>query len=86
MNGLSEMDGYVVKIKLADNPSKSFYYKGTAMESGVTFALNTIVALSIDEAKVMDKEDAIKLCVRLNNEKEALFDKGYLEFEIERKF
>lgn len=60
-----------------------FYYKGTANESGVSLALNTIVALDVSEATTMDRTNAIKLCESLNTDKEALNKKGYSEFEIE---
>lgn len=34
---------YILRTRLLENPNVSFYYKGTATEEGVPFALNTIV-------------------------------------------
>ncbi len=76
------MENYVIRTKLADNPSVVFYYKGTDKDGDDSIALNTIVAFSMEEAEVLDKENAIRLCSRLNSEKEALLAKGYLEFKI----
>ena len=79
------MKGYVITTHLIDNPKITFYYKGTAHEEGVSFAMNTIVGFDLSDAKVFhDKEDAIQLCEKLNEDKETLVDKGYLEFTVTR--
>ena len=59
------MEGYVITTHLIDNPKISFYYKGTANEEGVSFAMNTIVGFDISDAMVFhDKEDAIQFGIR----------------------
>ncbi len=77
------MEGYVITTHLIDNPKISFYYKGTADEKGVSFAMNTIVGFDISDAQVFyDKEDAVQLCDKLNQDNEILNMYGYEMFEI----
>ena len=77
------MKGYVITTHLIDNPKITFYYKGTANEEGVSFAMNTIVGFDISDAKVFhDKEDAVQLCEKLNRDKEGLLKNGFEMFEI----
>ena len=76
------MEGYVLRTKLAEKPTVFFYYKGTAKDSNVSFALNTIVAFTVDDAMVLDRDSAIRLCTQLNSDRETLLSKGYLEFEV----
>ena len=79
------MEGYVITTHLIDNPKITFYYKGTANEEGVSFAMNTIVGFDITDAKVFhDKEDALQLCEKLNEDKEILLKSGYRPFETIR--
>lgn len=79
------MESYVITTHLIDNPKITFYYKGTANEEGVSFAMNTIVGFDDTDAKVFqDKEDAIQLCEKLNEDKEGLLKNGYEAFIIER--
>lgn len=79
------MEGYVIKTHLIDKPEITFYYKGTADEEGVSFAMNTIVGFDISDAKVFkDKEDAARLCEKLNEDKEGLLKNGYGEFIIRK--
>ena len=76
------MEGFVITTHLKDNPKITFYYKGTADEEGVSFAMNTVVGFDISDAKVFhDKEDAIQLCEKLNEDKEILLKSGYRPFE-----
>lgn len=78
------MRGYVITTHLIDNPKIIFYYKGTANEEGVSFAMNTIVGFDISDAKVFhDKEDAIQLCEKLNEDRETLLKNGYGAFVVE---
>ncbi len=78
------MKGYVITTHLIDSPKIIFYYKGTANEEGVSFAMNTIVGFDISDAKVFhDKEDAIQLCEKLNEDRETLLKNGYGEFVVE---
>lgn len=77
------MEGYVITTHLIDNPKITFYYKGTANEEGVSFAMNTIVGFDTSDAKAFqDKEDAARLCERLNEDKGSLLKYGFDEFEI----
>ena len=78
------MEGYVISTHLIDNPNITFYYKGTADEEGVSFAMNTIVGFDISDAMVFhDKEDAIQLCDKLNKDRETLLKNGYGAFVVE---
>ena len=79
------MEGYVITTHLIANPKITFYYKGTADEEGVSFAMNTIVGFDISDAMVFhDKEDAIQLCEKLNEDEEGLLKNGYEGFELQR--
>jgi len=74
----------VITTHLIDSPKIIFYYKGTANEEGVSFAMNTIVGFDISDAKVFhDKEDAIQLCEKLNEDRETLLKNGYGAFVVE---
>lgn len=78
------MESYVITTHLIDNPKITFYYKGTANEEGVSFAMNTIVGFDISDAMVFhDKEDAIQLCDKLNKDRETLLKNGYGAFVVE---
>lgn len=78
------MEGYVITTHLIANPKITFYYKGTANEDGVSFAMNTIVGFDISDAKVFhDKEDAGQLCDKLNEDRETLLKNGYGAFVVE---
>ena len=77
------MEGYVITTHLIDNPKITFYYKGTANEEGVSFAMNTIVGFDISDAKVFhDEEDAVQLCETLNEDRESLLIYGYEPFLV----
>ena len=77
------MEGYVITTHLIDNPKITLYYKGTANEEGVSFAMNTIVGFDISDAMVFhDKEDAVQLCEKLNKDEGSLLKYGFDEFEI----
>ena len=79
------MEGYVITTHLIDNPKITFYYKGTADEKGVSFAMNTIVGFDISDAKVFhDKEDAVQLCEKLNEDEGSLLKYGFEVFELQR--
>lgn len=78
------MEGFVITTHLKDNPKITFYYKGTADEEGVSFAMNTVVGFDISDAKVFhDKEDAIQLCEKLNQNGKVLLKYGYESFEMQ---
>lgn len=77
------MGRYVIKTHLIDKPEITIYYKGTADEDGVSFAMNTIVGFDISDAMVFyDKEEAIQLCEKLNEDGEILFMNGYEPFLV----
>lgn len=76
------MEGYVLRTKLAETPNVTFYYKGTADEPDVPMALNTVVAFEMWDALVMGKEQACKVCEKLNRDKGSLISIGYTEFEV----
>ena len=79
------MEGYVITTHLIDNPKITFYYKGTANEEGVSFAMNTIVGFDITDAKVFhDEEDAVQLCEKLNEDEGSLLKYGFEGFELQR--
>ena len=79
------MEGYVITTHLIDNPKITFYYKGTANEEGVSFAMNTIVGFDISEAMVFqNKEDAVQLCEKLNEDEGSLLNYGFEVFELQR--
>ena len=78
------MEGYVITTHLIANPKITFYYKGTANEEGVSFAMNTIVGFDISDAMVFyDKEDAVQLCDKLNKDRKVLLKYGYEPFEMQ---
>lgn len=73
---------YILRTHLLENPDVVFYYKGTASEIGVPFALNTIIAFEPADAMMLNKQAAMELCKCLNVDKQSLADAGYSEFEI----
>ena len=81
--GSSDMRQYVIKTALVSKPDVVFYFKGTAHEECVSFAMNTIVGFDVSEAMVFhDKDEALQLCEKLNQDKELLIDNGYMEFTV----
>ena len=84
--GSSDMGQYVIKTALVGKTDVVFYFKGTANEEGASFAMNTIVGFDVTDAKVFqDKEDAIQLCEKLNEDKEGLLKNGFETFIIEKR-
>lgn len=79
--GLSDMEGYCVRTKLLEKPSVCLYYKGMEDDNTVSFALNAIVGFSVDDAAILDENAALRLCKRLNEDKDILLANGYTEFE-----
>lgn len=78
------MEGYVITTHLIDNPKITFYYKGTADEEGVSFAMNTIVGFDISDAMAFhDKDDAVQLCEKLNKDEDSLLKYGFEKFIIQ---
>lgn len=79
------MECYVITTHLIDSLKITFYYKGTANEEGVSFAMNTIVGFDISDAMVFyDKEDAIQLCEKLNEDEGSLLKYGFEGFVVEK--
>lgn len=59
------------------------YYKG--MEDGntaISNALNAIVSFTQEDALNLDEMAAVRLCKRLNEDRETLLEHGYSGFEI----
>lgn len=82
---MEQMEQYVIKTALVGKPDVVFYFKGTTNEEGVSFAMNTIVGFDVSEAKVFpDKDKAVQLCEKLNQDKEILLRYGYDKFIIQR--
>ena len=78
------MEQYVIKTALVGKPDVVFYFKGTADEESVSFAMNTIVGFDVSEAKVFhDKEDAVQLCKKLNQDEGSLLKYGFVVFELQ---
>ena len=79
------MEQYVIKTALVGRPNIVFYFKGTAYEEGVSFALNTIVGFNVSDAKVLhDINEALQLCEKLNQDQEIMLKYGFELFEIQR--
>ena len=79
------MEGYVIKTHLIDKPEITFYYKGTANEEGVSFAMNTVVGFDISDAMFFyDKKDAVQLCEKLYEDKDSLLKYGFEVFELQK--
>lgn len=78
------MEQYVIKTALVGKPDVVFYFKGTANEEGASFAMNTIVGFDISDAMVFhDKEDAVQLCKKLNEDEGSLLKYGFEVFELQ---
>jgi hypothetical protein len=78
------MRGYVIKTALVGKPDVVFYFKGTAHEKDVSFAMNTIVGFDVSEAMVFqNKDEAIQLCEKLNQDKDSLLKYGFEVFELQ---
>lgn len=74
---------YILRTHLLEDPNVVFYYKGTAKEHGVPFALNTIVTFEPSSAlEFNDEKTVMELCERLNLDKQSLAAAGYSEFEL----
>ena len=83
--GLGEMEQYIIKTALVGKPDVVFYFKGTADEKGVSFAMNTFVGFDVSEAKVFhDKDEALQLCEKLNQDRDSLLKHGFEAFIIQK--
>ncbi len=79
------MEQYVIKTALVGKPDVVFYFRGTANEEGVSYAMNTIVGFDVSEAMVFhDKKDAVQLCEKLNQDKDSLLKYGFETFIIQK--
>ena len=76
------MEQYVLQTALVGKPDVVFYFKGTANEEGVSFAMNTVVGFDVSEAIVFhNKDEALQLCEKLNQDWETLYINGFTGFE-----
>ena len=74
---------YLLRSHLLETPNVVFYYKGTAREEGVPFALNTIVAFEPSDALGFEsQQEALSLCNHLNIYTNELHKIGCGEFII----
>ena len=79
------MEGYCLRTKLVEKPSVCLYYKGMEDDNTVPYALNVVVGFTPAEALILDEDAAIRLCKRLNEDRDSLFAHGYTEFEAIKK-
>ena len=54
-------------------------------DNTVPYALNVVVGFTPAEALILDEDAAMKLCKRLNEDRDSLFAHGYTEFEAIKK-
>ena len=76
------MEGYCLRTHLIEDLSVFLYYKGMEDDSASPDALNVVVAFTPAEALVFDEDAALRICMRLNEDREVLKANGYGEFEI----
>ena len=79
------MDGYCLRTKLVEKPTVSLYYKGMEDDNAIPSALNVMVAFAPEDSMLFDEEQAVKLCKKLNKDKDSLLAHGYTEFEAIKK-
>ena len=79
------MNKYCLRTKVIGGDNIYLYYTGMEDEKNLPYALNVIVNTSIDKATEFDEDEAIKLCNRLNKDKEALLKCEFTEFEVINK-
>ena len=76
------MDGFCLRTHLIEKPSVYLYYKGMEDDKTNPDALNVVVAFTPAEALIFDEDAALRICMRLNEDREVLKANGYGEFEI----
>lgn len=76
------MEGFCLRTHLIEKPSLYLYYKGTENDDTSPDALNVVVAFTTAEALIFDEDAALRICMRLNEDREVLKANGYGEFEI----
>ena len=76
------MEGYCLRTHLIEKPSVFLYYKGMEDDNTSPNALNVVVAFTTAEALIFDEDAALRICMRLNEDREVLKANGYGEFEI----
>ena len=80
--GSSDMDGCYLRTHLIERPSVYLYYKGMEDDNTCPDALNVVVAFTTAEALIFDEDAALRICMRLNEDREVLKANGYGEFEV----
>lgn len=80
------MDGYVLRTHLLENPEVVFYYKGISkVDPDAPMAMRCVVGFTADDAHVFHSiNEAQELCDRLNQDRTALREGGYAEFEVRK--
>ena len=76
------MGRYCVRTRLVEKPNVCLYYKGMEDDNTVPYALNVVVGFTPSEALILEEDEAMKLCKRLNEDRGSLLAHGYTEFEI----
>lgn len=76
------MEQYCLITRLLEKPSVRLYYNGMEDDMTVPCALNVVVAFTQDGALYLDENTAVRLCNRLNEDRNTLQAHGYSEFEI----
>jgi len=76
------MEGFCLRTHLIEKPCVCFYYKGMEDDNTSPDALNVVVAFTTAEALIFDEDAALRICMRLNEDREVLKANGYGEFEV----
>lgn len=81
------MHKYVLCTYLLENPEVVFYYKGISkVNPDAPLAMRSVVGFTADDAHVFNSiDEARELCDRLNQDRTALRESGYAEFEVKRR-
>lgn len=81
------MNSYILRTHLIENPEVVFYYKGISkVNPDAPMALRCVVGFTADDAYVFNSiNEAQDLRERLNQDRTALLEGGYAEFEVKRR-
>lgn len=82
------MDSYVLCTHLLENPEVVFYYKGISkVDPDAPMAMRSVVGFTADDAYVFNSiDEAQDLRERLNQDRTALREGGYVEFAIKKAY
>ena len=68
-----------------EKPSVCLYFKEFEGDKSIPKALDVVVAFTPADALDFFEDEAMKLCKRLNEDKDSLLEHGYTEFEAIKK-